>query len=149
MAIDLDQVQRFAALFPEGNVPRFPQHADDLASLNMTQQARVQSAMPDLWQQLHSSNENQLPADVLARMHRNELRAGDEVHLRQAGLAAAAAKLEADVREGEIQAAFGRLQAESEARAERAAAVKAGASQSKIDSLNFHAQQLRRSSGLV
>lgn len=134
-SVDIEQVAQFASLFAEGEVPRFPQHRDDLSGLNATQQAMVKAAMPELWQQLHGGNETQLPADVLVRMHRNELKAGDEVHLRNAGLEAAALSLEADIRQGAIEASFARMQAESEARAVAAEQLMASREADRLESI--------------
>lgn len=113
--INFDEVEQFAALFADGEVPRFPQSPSDLPE-NLTQREKIRAAMPELWQRLHGGNEAMLPADVLLRMHKQQLRKGDEIHLKKAGLDAAALTLESAIREGEIRASFQRMQAEREAR---------------------------------
>lgn len=147
-SLDIEQVAQFASLFPEGEVPRFPQHRDDLAALNVTQQAKVRASMPALWEQLHGGSEGQLPADVLVRMHRNELKAGDEQHLRAAGLETAALALEADIREGEIQASFARMEAEREARAAAAEQQRAQREMKRLESIQLGQMQAKHAHGV-
>lgn len=135
MAIDYQQVEQFAGLFSGGEVPKFPQHRDDLAKLNDTQRMKVRAAMPELWQSLHGGGEADLPADVMLRMHRNELQAGDEVHLKTAGLEAAALELEAQQREAAFQASMEKMRQESEARAEAQERQRAQAEMSRMESI--------------
>ena len=146
-SIDFQQVERFADLFSDGEVPKFPQHRDDLDALNATQRAVLQERMPELWQSLHGGNEANLPADVLLRMHKNQLRKGDEVHLKAAGLQAAAIALEADIRQGEIEASFKRMAEESEARAVANEQQRAAAEMKRLESMQLGQMQMKASQG--
>ena len=146
-SIDFQQVERFADLFSDGEVPKFPQHRDDLAALSDTQRLLVQDRMPELWQSLHGGNESSLPADVLLRMHKNELRKGDEVHLKAAGLQAAAIALEADIRQGEIEASFKRMAEESEARAVANEQQRAAAEMKRLESMQLGQMQMKSAQG--
>ena len=145
--INFEQVEQFAGLFSDGEVPKFPQHRDDLAALNTTQLAILQDQMPELWQSLHGGNEATLPADVLLRFHKGELRKGDEVHLKAAGLQAAAIALEADIRQGEIEASFKRMAEESEARAVANEQQRAAAEMKRLESMQLGQMQMKASQG--
>ena len=145
--INYEQVEQFAGLFTEGDVPKFPQHRDDLKSLNDTQRLKLRAAMPDLWQSLHGGNEANLPADVLLRMHKQQLKKGDEVHLKNAGLEAAAIELESRVREEEIQASFKRMQEESERRAAQQEAREARQEADRLASLQMQQLQSKAARG--
>ena len=145
--INYEQVERFAGLFTEGEVPKFPQHRDDLQSLNDTQRLKLRVAMPDLWQSLHGGNEANLPADVLLRMHKQQLKKGDEVHLKNAGLEAAAIELEGRIREEEVQASFKRMQEESERRAAQQEAREASREADRLTSLQMQQLQSKAARG--
>lgn len=145
--IDYQEVERFAGLFTSGDVPRFPQSREDLNSLNITQAAKVKAAMPELWSRLHAGAESQLPADVMLRLHRNELKAGDIDSLRSAGFEAEALKLEADVREGQVQASFKKMQQEMEEREARREQAKANAELSRMESLKLQQLQAKNRHG--
>ena len=114
-SIDFDEVERFAQLFPTGECPKFPQAVADLPE-NLTQREMIRSAMPELWQRLHGGGEADLPADVMLRLHKGDLKAGDAEHLKAAGLEAAALELNRRLQEEQLAAMQARMEAEMEAR---------------------------------
>jgi len=132
--IDFKEVEQFAALFPGGNCPQFPQSIADLPE-NLTQRETIRAAMPQLWERLHGGAQNQLPADVLLRMHRNELGMGDIEALRRAGMEAAALTVEARAKEQAMADFQARMEAESEARAAAQERQRAQVEMSRMESV--------------
>lgn len=139
--IDFAEVEQFAGLFPAGECPKFPQSVADLPE-NLTQRETIRAAMPQLWERLHGGAESQLPADVLLRMHRNELGMGDVEVLRGAGLEAAALTVEARAREKAMADFQARMEAEAEAREAAREQQLAAAEISRQESLLLGQQML-------
>jgi hypothetical protein len=142
-SVDFKQVERFAALFPAGECPKFPQSIADLPE-NMTARERIKQSMPDLWQQLHGGAENQLPADVLLRMHRNELGMGDVSALRAVGMEAAALTVEARAKEEAIAQMEARMIANIEAQAQANEQARAANEMARMESAAIASVQLAR-----
>jgi len=142
-SVDFKQVERFAALFPAGECPKFPQSVADLPD-NMTTRERIKQAMPDLWQQLHGGAETQLPADVLLRMHRNELGMGDVAALRSVGMEAAALTVEARAQAEAIAALEARMAADLEAREAAREQNRAANEMARLESAAIANMQLAR-----
>jgi hypothetical protein len=139
--IDFAEVEQFAGLFPAGECPKFPQSVADLPE-NLTQREMIRSAMPQLWERLHGGAENQLPADVLLRMHRNELGMGDVEALRSAGMEAAALTVEARAKEQAMADFIAKAEAEAEARAAAAEIARANNEMSLMESAALAQRQL-------
>jgi hypothetical protein len=139
--IDFVEVEKFASLFKAGEVPKFPQSVADLPE-NMTQRETIRSQMPELWERLHGGSQNQLPADVLLRMHKGELRSGDEVALRAVGMEAAATSLERQLKDQMMKDFEARAAAEAEAREVAREQARAAAEMSRLESIALSQRQL-------